>query len=528
MTTDTAPTASDPDQSATEASGPHPTADAPEPAETDQPLTDRVNNRSNRPSNPEFRAFIAADWGDDSRPVERCEAADFTSPRRERILNRFEGERLVLPAGPLKVRSNDTDYRFRPDSAYAYYSGLGTDREPDSVLVIERDADGNDATTLFMRPRSPKSSEEFYADARYGELWVGRRPTLEEVSTELGIACRHIDDLRDAISKDVGGGVQLRVLADVDQSVTALVNEIRGQASIEVGEATQALDDELREAASEARLVKDEYEIREMRKAVDATVLGFERIVRELPAAVGHARGERVVEGIMARTAREEGNSVGYDTIAASGEHACTLHWIRNDGEVREGDVILIDAGIEVDSLYTADITRSLPVSGTFSAPQREIYEAVLEAADAAFAVAQPGATFKDLHRAAIEVIARRCHEWGLLPGTLEESLAENGQFHRRWMVHGTSHHLGLDVHDCAQARREMYLDARLEPGMIFTIEPALYFMANDLKAPAEFRGIGVRIEDDILVTATGAENLSRALPRTPDEVERWMATLRD
>ena len=131
------------------------------------------------------------------------------------------------------------------------------------------------------------------------------------------------------------------------------------------------------------------------------------------------------------------------------------------------------------------------------------------------------------IHTEAMKVIAARLEGWGLLPGTAEESLSPEGQFHRRWMVHGTSHHLGMDVHDCAQARREMYLDAVLEPGMVFTIEPGLYFMENDLLAPERFRGIGVRIEDDILVTADGVENLSKALPREIDAVEAWMAELR-
>src|SRR5690606_5353449 len=141
---------------------------------------------------------------------------------------------------------------------------------------------------------------------------------------------------------------------------------------------------------------------------------------------------------------------------------------------------------------------------------------------------ATPGVRFRDLHAAAMEVIATRLAEWGMVPGTAEESLAEEGQFHRRWMVHGTSHHLGLDVHDCAQARREMYLDAVLEPGMIFTIEPGLYFRADDLKVPEELRGIGIRIEDDVLVREDGSvENLSAALPRTPDAIEAWMARLR-
>jgi len=148
----------------------------------------------------------------------------------------------------------------------------------------------------------------------------------------------------------------------------------------------------------------------------------------------------------------------------------------------------------------------------------------VLEAADAAFAIVRPGIRFREIHQAAMRVIAERTAEWGFLPVTAEEALQPDAQHHRRYMVHGTSHHLGIDVHDCAAARRELYLDGVLEPGMVFTIEPGLYFQSDDLTVPAEFRGVGVRIEDDIVVTADGAENLSVGIPRTVAEVEAWVA----
>jgi Xaa-Pro aminopeptidase len=255
------------------------------------------------------------------------------------------------------------------------------------------------------------------------------------------------------------------------------------------------------------------------------TADGFDDIVADLPAIIEHPRGERVVEGVFHRRARSDGNAVGYDTIAASGPHACYLHWTRNDGAVVPGDLILIDAGVEVDSLYTADITRTLPVSGRFTDVQRKVYETVREAADAAFAAARPGVRFRSIHEAAMQVIAARVAEWGLLPVSAEEALdADRGGQHRRYMVHGTSHHLGIDVHDCAQARRDMYYDGILEPGMVFTIEPGLYFQIDDLTVPEEYRGIGVRIEDDILMTADGPVNLSAAIPRTADEVEAWIA----
>jgi Xaa-Pro aminopeptidase len=501
---------------------------APETA-PEQPLSERGSNRSQRPTSEAFKRFIAQGWAPlPDSPPPRAEAAPYAAARREKVSAAFLGERLVVPAGSLKVRSNDTDYRFRPHSAFAHLTGLGTDREPDAVLVLEPRAGNGHEAVLYFRPRAGRDTQEFYADARYGELWVGARPSLAEVEAELGLECRHVDELGGALRKDVGpDGVRVRVVPGSDAGIERAVAEARSAAGLSEEEYAE-LDDTLAEALSELRLVKDAWEVTQMRRAVQASARGFEDVVRALPQALNHDRGERVVETSFESRARREGNGVGYDTIAASGGHACTLHWIRNDGAVRPGDLLLLDAGVELDSLYTADVTRTLPVDGTFTDAQRRVYEAVLDAADAAFAVARPGTKFSDVHAAAMEVIADRLEQWGLLPVGAQESLdPETGGYHRRWMVHGTSHHLGIDVHDCAQARREIYLDARLEAGMVFTIEPGLYFKPDDVSVPEELRGIGVRIEDDVLVTPEGCENLSSMLPRTPDDVEAWMASLR-
>ena len=503
--------------------------DAPTTETPEQPLEERGSNRSRRPSSQAFREFVASSWAP-SPPstAERAPVADAAERRRAAISEQFPGERLVFPAGELKVRSNDTDYRFRPHSAFAHLTGLGTDEEPDAVLVLHPVTadDGADATTegheavLYFRPMAGRDTEEFYADARYGEFWVGARPTLEDLEQRTGIRCAHIDDFADAVGKDAGE-VTIRVVPGADQAVSNAVDAIRGAL-----EEHEEQDAKLAEAASELRLVKDDWEIEQMRAAVAASIAGFEDIVQALPRAAEHERGERVIEGVFGARAREEGNGIGYDTIAAAGDHATTLHWIRNDGRVRHGELVLVDAGVEVDSLYTADITRTLPVDGTYTEVQRQVYTAVLDAADAAFAAARPGVRFREVHAAAMVVLAERLAEWGLLPVDAATALSDEGQQHRRWMPHGTSHHLGLDVHDCAQARAEMYLDAELRPGMVFTIEPGLYFKADDLAVPEEYRGIGVRIEDDVLVTEDGVENLSAALPRRAEDVEAWMASL--
>ncbi|MDD7943846.1 aminopeptidase P family protein [Microbacterium sp. NE2HP2] len=456
-------------------------------AETEPPA-ENTNRRQPFPQG--FLDTISEGWA--SHPETTTpprDAARFAAARRERLSREFRGRRLVIPAGSLKQRSNDTDYPFRAHSAFSHLTGWGSDAVPDSVLVFEPTAGGHDVT-LYLRDRADRTTAEFYADASVGEFWIGPRPALADVAADLGVATAH--------------------LADVELRADDLVLEA---------------DPDLTRAVSELRLTKDEYEIEQMRLAVAATARGFDDIVADLPRIIATPRGERVVEGVFHLRARTDGNGEGYDTIAASGPHACYLHWTRNDGPVVPGDLILVDAGVEVDSLYTADITRTLPVSGRFTEIQRRIYETVREAADTAFAAARPGVTFRSIHEAAMTVIAARVAEWGLLPVTADEALdADRGGQHRRYMVHGTSHHLGIDVHDCAQARREMYYDGILEPGMVFTIEPGLYFQIDDLTVPEEYRGIGVRIEDDILMTESGPVNLSADIPRTADEVEAWIA----
>lgn len=488
----------------------------------------KADHRS-RPTTAEFREFIARGWA--PRPTglpPRAEVAPYAARRREAVSAAFPGERLVIPAGGLKVRSNDTDYVFRPHSAFAHLTGLGSDREPDAVLVLHpRDGGGHDAV-LYFRPLAGRDTDEFFADSRVGEFWVGARPTLESMRAELDLETAPLDELADALAKDAGE-IRLRVVPDADRDVAALVAKIRAQAGVE-GEdevaAAEEADAELARFLSTMRLVKDEWEIRQMELACDATAEAFDAVIASLPEAVRRGRGERWVEGVFGLHARHRGNGVGYDSICAAGDHANTLHWIRNTGDIREGDLLLMDAGVEVDSLYTADVTRTVPVSGTFSEAQRKVYEAVLEAQEAGLAAARPGNRFSDVHAAAIRVIATRLHEWGLLPEGIgvEETLdTEHGQYHRRWMVHGTSHHLGIDVHDCALALREDYMDGELRPGMVLTVEPGLYFKADDELVPEELRGIGVRIEDDVVITEDGCRNLSGMLPRHPDEVEAWV-----
>ncbi|WP_368499363.1 aminopeptidase P family protein [Herbiconiux sp. A18JL235] len=501
-TTETVPTTAT-DTTATDAAAPttpgHVDTDAPEPRAT--------SNRSTTPGSDAFRDYIASGWAErtETLPPAR-EQARFAARRRRRLSEAFPGKRLVIPSGAPKQRSNDTDYPYRAHSAFSYLTAWASDAEPGTFLVLEPSAAGHDAT-LYFRERAGRDSDEFYANPEIGEFWIGPRPSLAQVASDLALATRGIAEF-EAVDFDES----TIVLREADPALPAGAGD--------------AADEELARVLSELRLVKDSYEIAQMREAVAATARGFDDVIADFARSSQHARGERLVEGVFNTRARLDGNAVGYDTIAASGPHACILHWTRNDGPVTPGDLILLDAGVELDSLYTADITRTLPVNGRFTEVQRRVHETVREAADAAFAIVRPGIRFREIHQAAMAVIARRTAEWGLLPVTAEEALEVDNQQHRRYMVHGTSHHLGIDVHDCAKARREMYLDGVLEPGMVFTIEPGLYFQPDDLTVPEELRGIGVRIEDDILVTDDGAENLSIGIPRTADDIEAWYARL--
>ncbi len=464
---------------------------------------DQLRTEQHDPAVPEaYAAFMRTGWDDRPSHVERHPVADLAAARRTRLAEVFPGERLVLPAGGYKVRAYDTDYRFRPDTAHTHLSGNQTS---DAVLVVEPDG----SSSLYARPRSGRDSDEFFRDRQYGALWAGKRPSAEELEASLGLPVRHVDQLAD----DLRTSAKTRVHRGVSGAVDVLVDGDAGR------------DAELARVLSEMRLVKEPWELEQLQQAVDATTLGFEDCVREWDGVLEH--GERWLEGTFFRRARTMGNDLGYDSIVAGGSHATTLHWIENSGPIVPGELILLDMGVENAHLYTADITRTLPVSGRFTMLQRDLYTLVLQAQDAALAALRPGARFLAGHEAAMVVLAHGLDDLGLLPVSAEEALAPDSRVYARWTLHGVSHMLGMDVHDCGHAAPEAYRDAELAEGMVLTVEPGLYFQADDLLVPEELRGIGIRIEDDVVVTADGVRNLSSALPRTPDAIEEWMGRLR-
>ncbi|MET8868666.1 aminopeptidase P family protein [Nonomuraea sp. NPDC004580] len=428
---------------------------------------------------PAFTDYIAQGWDSPARtPGLVPGAAEAAAAHRDRLAAALPGRTVVVAAGHAPTRSNDTAYDFRVDSDFSWLTGCAAE----NAIAVVRDG----AATLYLPPPARPGEPGFFSDAAYGELWVGPSPSLAEWAAALGAEVLPLPDYPGTPAGALTGD-----------------------------------DAELRRTLAELRMIKDGWEVAQLREAVDRTVEGFSAVAAELPAAI-RAGGERWLQGTFDRYARTYGNGPGYASIVGSGPHAPTLHWVRCDGPVLPGELLLLDMGVETRSHYTADVTRTIPASGAFTPAQRQVHDLVERAHRAGLAEVAPGRPFTAFHHAAMEVIARGLHDWGLLPVSVDEALSADGQHHRRYLVCGIGHHLGLDVHDCAQSRHEAYHGATMAPGMVLTVEPGLYFHAHDRTVPPELRGIGVRIEDDLLVTAGGAENLSAALPITASGLENW------
>ena len=336
------------------------------------------------------------------------------------------------------------------------------------------------------------------------DLLVSR--DFDDWSEALQIACRPIEELPSAVR----GAVPFMLsVPGVDPMLDALVR-------------TSPYDgNALRQSIAELRRIKDDWELDQLRDAVDASVLAFQDVARELPEAI-RGGGERWLQGTFDRRARTAGNGVGYASIVAAGKHAPVLHWVRNDGAVNEGDVILLDAGVETRTLYTADVTRTFPATGEYTAAQRQVHDLVHKAQLAALDAVKAGAPYRAFQHAAMVVLAEGLRDWGLLDVSLDELLGPDGQQHRRFIVCGTGHYIGLDVHDCDAARPETYFAGEIEAGMALAVEPGLYFHPNDETVPPELRGIGIRIEDNVVVHSDRLEILTEALPIDTDGLEKW------
>ncbi|GIR69953.1 MAG: Xaa-Pro aminopeptidase [Halieaceae bacterium] len=425
--------------------------------------------------------------------------------RRKNLMGMMDKHTIAIIPGAREVtRSRDTEYPFRQNSDLFYLTGF---EEPDAVLVLVPGR-RQGQVVLFCRERDPDM-----------ELWNGYRLGPEGAVAYLGVDDAFpIDDLDEILPGLIEGTQRIYYSMghdDVfDQRVMGWVNQIRKL--VRTGAAPPADFTDLAFLLHEQRLIKSAAEVRVMRKAGEISAAAHVRAMQECQPG----RYEYHLEAAIQHTFAEHGARFpAYNSIVGSGANACVLHYTENASKMRAGDLVLIDAGCEYQG-YAADITRTFPVSGQFSTEQRAIYDVVLEAQRAAIAKVRPGNTWNQPHDATVRVITRGLIKLGLLRGKERELI--KAEAYRDFYMHRAGHWLGLDVHDVGEYR----VDGRwrqLEPGMVLTIEPGIYIAADNTKVPKRWRGIGVRIEDDVVVTEQGCDVLTGDVPKRADEIEALM-----
>lgn len=422
---------------------------------------------------------------------------------RARFLARLAAENAaaIVPAGGLKIRNHDSEYRFRPRSDFYYLTGF---REPDAVLVLAPGC-AEAQSILFVNEKD-----------REAETWTGRRLGTAAAPAALGVQrALPLGELWTRLAEFLPGHTRLvhgfGEDPAFDQKLLASVGALQQK-----GRATRPAPRQWVEPAlwlHELRLRKDEAELDCMRRAARVTAEAH----RAVMAAGRPGVNEGELDALLDYTFRRRGGTgSAYGNIVAGGAGACILHYRENDRPLVQGELCLVDAGCEWN-FYASDVTRTFPVGGRFSREQRALYELVLRAQEAAIAKVRPAATHDEVHDNALAVLVDGLLALGLLSGAREKALAEHG--YRRFYMHRTGHWLGLDVHDCG-----LYtLDGAprpFEPGMVTTVEPGLYVAADDETVEARWRGIGIRIEDDVLVTPGGHEVLTCDIPKSVDELE--------
>ncbi len=422
---------------------------------------------------------------------------------RERFLERLAAENAaaIIPAGATKIRNHDSEYRFRPRSDFYYLTGF---REPDAVLVLAP-ACAEAQQVLFVNEKD-----------REAETWTGRRLGTAAAPAALGVQRAHpIGELSARLAELLPG--HARIVHGFGED-PAFDSELLGTVNA-LQQKSRALRPAPRQWVEpalwlhELRLRKDEAELACMRAAARVSAEAHRAVMAT--ARPGVNEGE--LDGLLDYTFRRRGGTgSAYGNIVAGGAGACILHYRENDRPLVQGELCLVDAGCEWD-FYASDVTRTFPVGGRFSDEQRALYEIVLRAEEAAIARVRPGATHDEVHETALAVLVDGLLALGLLTGTRAQVLAEHG--YRRFYMHRTGHWLGLDVHDCGQYTLEG-APRPFEPGMVTTVEPGLYIAPDDESVEARWRGIGIRIEDDVLVTPGGHEVLTCDVPKSVADVE--------
>ncbi len=409
---------------------------------------------------------------------------------------------MVIAAAPELRVGRDLELRYRPAPELYYLTGC---TEPEAVLVLAPEAE--QPFTLFVRPRDAER-----------ERWSGRRLGVEGAAERFGAdATWSVVELDARLRSLVAGADTLYARLESGRpDVDDILRDVLRRARLSrqrTGTGPEALVDP-GAVLDEMRLVKDAHELELIREAARISAASF----REAAAVIRPGAGEYEVEAALEAAFRGRGaDGFAFQTIVASGENAAYLHYVDNDRAMQAGELLLVDGGAAY-GLYAADLSRTFPVSGGFTPDQRALYETVLAARDAAIATIRPGATLEEAHHAALEVLVGGMIDAGLLEGTVDQAI-EEAQALRAWYPHRTSHWLGLEVHDVGGYSRDG-APVPLRPGMVLTIEPGLYIPADAEAAPAHLRGTGIRIEDDLAVTLTGAELLSAALPADPESLE--------
>ena len=426
--------------------------------------------------------------------------------KRRRQLMRLAGDDaiLVLPAAPERVRSRDTHHPYRQDSDLWYLTGFA---EPDAVLVLVPGRKHGEAL-LFCRERDAER-----------EGWDGPRVGPEGAVEALGMDDAYpIDDLDEILPGLLEGRTRVYYHfgrdTEFDLQLIGWLNQVRAQVRLGASPPHEFL--ELGHLLDEMRLFKDAGELKLMRRAAKISVEAHAAAMRAARPGIHEYQLQAELEYVF----RRHDAQPAYESIVGAGANACVLHYRANAAQARDGDLVLIDAGAEYRG-YAADITRTFPVSGRFTPAQRALHELVESALQAALAQARPGVPYEAGHNAAVETLTEGLLRLGLLKGSLAKRIADGS--YKRFYRHKTGHWIGLDVHDVGDYRIDG--ESRLlEPGMVFTIEPGLYVAHDDTSVDAKWRGIGIRTEDDVLITRTGHEVLTAGLARTADEIEAFMA----
>jgi Xaa-Pro aminopeptidase len=417
-----------------------------------------------------------------------------------------ENSVAIIPAAHEARRSYDTEFKFRQDSDFWYLTGFP---EPDAIAVITPGA--KHQFSLYVRPRNPEM-----------ETWYGRRHGVDGAMKNFAAHRAHpIDRFEADLGKLLNGYDKLyyrfAVDRDLDQKILHYFTEQRVR-RLKTAYPPHTIIDPT-PIIGEMRLHKTDAEIELMQRA--ATIAAEAHILAMKKVRPGMNEGQ--VESLMESYMRHEGASgVAYNSIIGGGENATILHYVENNMPLRDGDLLLVDAGAEYQG-YASDITRTFPINGRYTQPQREVYDAVLEVQEECIKATSVGQTVKGRHELSIELLTEKMKQLGLLKGNTKELIRKKAFM--KYYMHGVGHYLGLDVHDAGR----YFLDQRAKnskpfaPGMVLTVEPGLYIPPDDKSAPAKYRGIGVRIEDDVLVTADGNVNLTAAVPKNADEIEELM-----